>query len=135
MGSEVDMSRSVSPLLTYEDLVRLPEAIYYLGLQYNFETAFGTLSPSISFSLREDVDNCFDYSSCVSEIYLGDQKNLSARLTWLSPEKLYRITAFGTNIEDERYIVGGTPLTDLIETAGVVYSLPRMYGVELSARF
>ncbi len=118
-----------------ENLVRLPEAIYYLAVEYNFNASFGTITPSISYSLREDVDNCFDYSSCVSGVYLNDQKDLSARLTWLSPEGFYRITAFGTNIENERYIVGGVPLTDLIETTGVVYSPPRMYGVELSARF
>ena len=47
-----------------------------------------------------------------------------------SPNEQWRVTAYGQNITDERYITGGVPLVDVTETAGTQYNLPRMYGVE-----
>lgn len=115
-----------------ENLPRLPEQIYYLALQYNWESEFGTVIPMISWSYRTNVDNCFDRASCLSGLYEVDQENVSARLTWISNDQNWRVTAYGNNITDERYIIGGTPLVDVTETAGAVYNLPRTYGVELS---
>lgn len=115
-----------------ENLPRLPERIYFLSLQYTFSGEFGVIIPRIQWSLREDVDNCFDRSSCVAKLYLVDQESLDARLTWKSPEEDWRVTAYGSNLTDERYIIGGTPLVDVTETAGRIASDPRMYGVEVS---
>ncbi|GHD08052.1 TonB-dependent receptor [Halioglobus japonicus] len=113
-----------------EDLPRLPEQIYYLALQYNWETSVGLITPLLTWSYRTEVENCFDQSSCESGIYRGDQESLGARLTWTSPEEQWRITAYGTNLTDERYVIGGVPLVDVLETAGKQYNLPRMYGIE-----
>jgi iron complex outermembrane receptor protein len=118
-----------------ENLPRLPEQIYYLAAQYNWETGFGRVIPMVSWSYRADVDNCFDRSSCLSELYLVDQEDLSARLTWFSPEQNLRITAYGNNLTDERYIIGGTPLVDVTQMAGTIYNLPRTYGVEIAYDF
>ncbi|MFT6052206.1 MAG: iron complex outermembrane receptor protein [Halioglobus sp.] len=113
-----------------EDLPRLPEEIYYLAVQYAWQTEIGTITPLITWSFRSNVENCFDQSSCQSGIYKGDQESLGARLTWSSPDENWRITAYGRNLTDERYVLGGVPLVDVLETAGTLYSLPRMYGVE-----
>jgi iron complex outermembrane recepter protein len=118
-----------------ENLPRLPEEIYFLAVQYNFETDFGRIVPMVSWSYRTDVDNCFDRASCLSELYLGDQEELSARLTFFTNDENLRITAYGNNITDERYITGGTPLVDVTETAGVIWNLPRTYGVEIAYDF
>jgi len=118
-----------------ENLPRLPEEIYYLAAQYTWETDFGRIVPMIAWSYRTAVDNCFDRASCLSGLYEVDQEDVSARLTWTSPNENLQITAYGSNLTDERYITGGTPLVDVTETAGTVYSLPRMYGVEISYDF
>lgn len=113
-----------------EDLPRLPTQIYFAAAQYTFNTELGSLTPRIQFSFRKDVDNCFDVSSCDSGIYKVNQRDISARLTWASPDKSWSLSAYGNNLSDQRYIIGGTPLVDVTQTAGVVYSDPRMYGIE-----
>lgn len=113
-----------------EDLPRLPDQVYFLAVQYNWETAMGTIIPMVSWSYRRNLDNCFDRASCLSGVYEVDQEDLSARLTWTSSEMSWRVTAYGKNLTDDRYIIGGTPLVDVTETAGTVYNLPRTYGVE-----
>jgi iron complex outermembrane recepter protein len=113
-----------------EPLPRLPKAIYFAALQYTFNTAIGEIIPRAQFSLRTEVDNCFDASSCDSGAYKVNQRDIGARLTWLSPDKAWSVTAYGNNLADQRYIIGGTPLVDGTQTAGTVYNEPRMYGVE-----
>jgi iron complex outermembrane receptor protein len=113
-----------------EDLPRLPTQIYFAAAQYTFNTEFGTIIPRIQFSFRKDVDNCFDVSSCESGVYKVNQRDVAARLTWASPDKAWSLSAYGNNLTDQRYIIGGTPLVDVTQTAGTVYSDPRMYGVE-----
>ncbi len=118
-----------------ENLPRLPEEIYFLSAQYLLETEFGSIVPMVAWSYRKNVDNCFDRASCLSGLYEVDQEDLSARLTWTSNDENLRITAYGNNLTDERYITGGTPLVDVTETAGTIYNLPRTYGVELAFKF
>jgi iron complex outermembrane receptor protein len=115
-----------------EDLPRLPTQTYYLAAQYSWITDIGRIIPRLQYSLRKDVDNCFDRASCLVGIYKGDQKDLSARLSWLSNRENWRVTLWGANLTDDRYIEGGTPLVDVTETAGVVYNMPRSYGLEAS---
>jgi iron complex outermembrane receptor protein len=114
-----------------EPLPRLPKAVYFGAIQYTFNTSFGDITPRLQASLRTEVDNCFDASSCASGAYEVNQRDISARLSWTSPDKQWGVTAYGTNLADQRYIIGGTPLVDGTETAGMVYNDPRMYGAEL----
>jgi iron complex outermembrane recepter protein len=86
--------------------------------------------PMLSWSYRSNLDNCFDHSSCLSGVYKVDQEDVTARLTWNSPDMVWRVSAFGNNITDERYVTGGTPLVDVTETAGTIYNQPRTYGIE-----
>jgi iron complex outermembrane receptor protein len=113
-----------------ENMPRLPDSVFYLAAQYTFETEYGTVVPLLSWSYRTNLDNCFDASSCISGIYKVDQEDITARLTWNSPDMAWRVTAFGNNLNDERYVTGGTPLVDVTATAGTVYNQPRTYGVE-----
>lgn len=113
-----------------EDLPRLPDAALYLAVQYTFETNYGTVMPLVSASYRTNLENCFDASSCLSGVYKVDQTDITARLTWNSPDMAWRVTAYGQNLTDDRYVSGGTPLVDVTSTAGVIYNLPRTYGLE-----
>ncbi len=113
-----------------EGLPRLPDSVYFLAIQYTFETEMGTVVPMLSWSYRSNLDNCFDVSSCLSGVYKVNQEDVTARLTWNSPDMNWRVSAFGNNITDERFVVGGTPLVDVTETAGTIYNQPRTYGIE-----
>ncbi|MEZ5571879.1 MAG: TonB-dependent receptor [Halioglobus sp.] len=113
-----------------ENLPRLPDSVFYLAAQYTFETEYGSIVPLLSWSYRTNLDNCFDASSCISGIYKVDQEDVSARLTWNSPDMAWRVTAFGNNLTDDRYVTGGTPLVDVTSTAGTIYNQPRTYGIE-----
>lgn len=113
-----------------EGLPRLPDSVFYLAAQYTFETDYGSIVPMLSWSYRTNLDNCFDSSSCMSGIYKVDQEDVSARLTWNSPDMNWRVTAFGNNLTDDRYVSGGTPLVDVTSTAGTIYNQPRTYGIE-----
>lgn len=115
-----------------EDLPRLPTQTYFLAFQYTWETGIGSVIPRLQASYRKNVNNCFDRSSCLLDLYEVDQYDLSARLTWLSPGDAWRVTAYGNNLTNYRYIEGGTPLVDVTETAGVIYNAPKMYGVEVA---
>jgi iron complex outermembrane receptor protein len=113
-----------------EGLPRLPDSVFFLAVQYTFETEWGSVVPMLSWSYRSNLDNCFDASSCLSGVYKVDQEDVTARLTWNSPDMNWRVSAFGNNITDERYVTGGTPLVDVTETAGTIYNQPRTYGIE-----
>lgn len=113
-----------------EGLPRLPDSVFYLAAQYTFETDYGSVVPMLSWSYRTNLDNCFDASSCLSGVYKVNQEDVSARLTWNSPDMTWRVTAFGRNLTDDRYVTGGTPLVDVTSTAGTVYNQPRTYGLE-----
>ena len=113
-----------------EDLPRLPDSVFYLAAQYTFETEYGSIVPMLSVSYRTNLDNCFDASSCLSGVYKVDQTDVTARLTWNSPDMAWRVTAWGNNLSDDRYVTGGTPLVDVTATAGTIYNQPRTYGVE-----
>ena len=118
-----------------KNLPRLPEEVYFLAVQYNWNTDFETVIPMVSWSLRTNVEQCFDRASCLSGIYNEDQEDVSARLTWISNDEKWRVTAYGNNLTDERFVQGGTPLVDVTETAGTIYNIPRMYGVEAAYNF
>jgi len=113
-----------------ENMPRLPDSVFYLAAQYTYEFEYGSVVPMLSWSYRTNLDNCFDASSCLSGIYKVDQEDFTARLTWNSPDRSWRVTAFGNNLTDERYSEGGTPLVDVTSTGGNVYNQPRTYGVE-----
>jgi iron complex outermembrane receptor protein len=113
-----------------EGLPRLPDSVYFLAVQYTFETQIGAVVPMLSWSYRSNLDNCFDVSSCLSGVYKVNQEDVTARLTWNSPDLNWRVSAFANNLTDERFVTGGTPLVDVTETAGTIYNQPRTYGIE-----
>jgi iron complex outermembrane receptor protein len=115
-----------------ERLPNIPESSYFLAAQYTLQTSVGTFVPRIAWSLINDVQRCFDRSSCVSNRWLVDEaEDVSARLTWLSNDERWRITAYGTNLQDNDFVNGGVSLVDSFGFGGATIIPPRMYGVEL----
>ena len=115
-----------------ENLPRLAESSYYLAAQYTLQTGMGTFIPRISWSIRNDVDNCFDRNSCVSGLWASDeQEDLGARLTWLSNDEKWMVMAYGTNLQDNDFANGGVPLVDGFGFGGQTTAPPRMYGAEI----
>ena len=119
-----------------ENLPRLPEQTYYVAAEYTFETPIGQVLPRVQFSYKSDVDYCFDSASCRSGLWLeGEQRDLSARITWLSINEKWVGAVYGNNLTDEDYIVGGTALVESQGAGGFAAATPRTYGVELRYTF
>ena len=119
-----------------ENLPRLPKRTMMLSLQYLWHTPYGTIIPRLQGSWKFDVENCFDKSSCESGLWFSEkQMDISGRLTWLSPERQWRITAFGSNLTNETYVNGGIALVDALGFGGQTYSTPRIVGIEAQYHF
>ncbi len=118
-----------------EDLARLPERTLYLGAQYRFEGDYGTIIPRIQFSKKYNVERCFERGSCESGLWNVDETNLSARISWLTAGDRVNLAVYGTNLTNERDIIGGQPLVDSYGFGGVTFSPPRMYGAEIQFNF
>ncbi len=119
-----------------ENLPRLADQSYLLSAQYNLETAYGTFVPRIQASWKFDMEFCFDALSCTTGIWFEDEQfELSARLSWLSPDERWSAALYGTNLTDEDYINGGIALVESSGTGGFAVAPPRMYGAEIQYRF
>jgi iron complex outermembrane receptor protein len=119
-----------------ENLPRLPEETYYFAVEYTIETSFGMVIPRFQYSYKSDIDYCFDSASCRSGLWLvEDQRDLSARITWLSSDNKWQGALYGANLTDEDYIVGGTALVDSQGVGGYAVATPKTYGVELKYTF
>ena len=119
-----------------ENLPRLPEHTYYFAAEYTLETSFGAVMPRVQYSYKSDIDYCFDAASCDSGLWLEeDQHDLSARITWISPDETWVGAIYGNNLTDEDYIVGGTALVESQGVGGYSVATPTTYGVELKYTF
>jgi iron complex outermembrane receptor protein len=119
-----------------ENLPRLPEQTYYFAAEYTLQTSFGAVMPRIQYSYKSDIDYCFDSASCDSGLWLeGEQHDLSARITWISPDETWVGAIYGNNLTDEDYIVGGTALVESQGVGGYSVATPTTYGVELKYTF
>ncbi len=119
-----------------ENLPRLPEQTYYFAAEYTLQTSFGAVMPRVQYSYKSDIDYCFDSASCDSGLWLeGEQHDLSARITWISPDETWVGAIYGNNLTDEDYIVGGTALVESQGVGGYSVATPTTYGVELKYTF
>lgn len=119
-----------------ENLPRLPEATYFFAAQYNWKSEWGTFIPRVQTSYKEDIDYCFDATSCNHGGWLEDEQfDLSARVTWLSNDGKWIGAIYGTNLTEEEHMIGGTALLESAGVGGFVVTPPRMYGAELKYSF
>ncbi len=119
-----------------ENLPRLPEATYFLAIQYTWDSPIGLITPRIQAMIKQDVEYCFDASSCASGLWLEDEQfDVGARINWISKDGKWTGALFGTNITNEDYLVGGAALVDAAGVGGWNAANPRMYGAELKYQF
>jgi len=119
-----------------ENLPRLPKATYFLAAQYNLRTGRGTLIPRLQAGYKQDIEYCFDATSCELGFWFVDEQfDLSARLTWISGDGKWVGAVFGSNLTGEDHWVGGTALVESSGVGGYVVAAPRMYGAELRYSF
>ena len=120
---------------SHEDLPNLPRQVVYAAAQYNWNTTIGTVIARVDAAYSQDVNTCFDYASCLwkdGEGLAYDALSVGARLTWLSSDGSWRITAWGDNLSDYDYEPGGQPLVGTTQTRSIKRSIPRTYGMELA---
>ncbi len=118
-----------------EDLPNLPKQVYYLAGQYTFDTGVGPIVARIDASYLEDLNTCFDYASCLWRNGKGlevDVLAVGARLTWMSNDGDWRVTAWGNNLTDYDYKAGGNPLIGTTQTLSSEENEPLTYGVEVA---
>jgi len=119
-----------------ENLPRLPEATYFLAVQYTWDSPFGLITPRVQAMVKQDIEYCFDASSCASGLWLEDEQfDVGARINWISRDGKWTGALFGTNLTDEDYIVGGVAIVDSAGIGGWNAANPRMYGAELRYSF
>lgn len=118
-----------------ENLPRLPKRSVFLAAEYAFKGSYGSITPRLQWSKRFDQDGCFERGSCESGLYLRDQEDLSARITWRSADGKYSFAVYGSNLTEEDHIIGGQPLVDSFGFGGTIPAVPRMYGAELQLNF
>ncbi len=119
-----------------ENLPRLAEQSYLLAAQFIVPSPIGLLLPRLQASWKKDIDFCLDSSSCNTDLWLEDEQfDLSARLTWMSPDEKWTGALYGSNLTDEDYLVGGVALVDSAGVGGFAVAAPRMYGAELRYHF
>ncbi|WP_372749382.1 TonB-dependent receptor [Litorivivens sp.] len=134
-GNAVPVDRSGEPFPA------APEESASLGLQMTFPTDIGLITPRLDISYKGDVFFGLDATS--AEVYRDDERNAGAneyvlvdlRLTWMNDAGDWRVTAYGTNILDKRYINSTVAVTDSIGTFNQGYGDPRVYGVDVTWSF
>ncbi|MDH3992051.1 MAG: TonB-dependent receptor [Gammaproteobacteria bacterium] len=118
-----------------EDLPNLPEQTYYAAGQYLWRTDIGSVIARLDAIYQTKIEQCFDFSSCLYDNGDGlkyDVFSMGARLTWLSEDAEWRVTAYGNNLTDERERIAAVALVGTTETTTFQYQPPRTYGVELA---
>ncbi|NLR73481.1 TonB-dependent receptor [Novosphingobium sp. ERN07] len=81
-----------------KDMIRTPEFTANLSGTYNVPLADGELQLSANGSYNSGF--FWDPANVVEE---GDYFILNARVSWLSPDKHYRLSVFGENLTDAKY--------------------------------
>jgi len=119
-----------------ENLPRLPGKTFFAALQYDLDTGAGLFVPRIEASYKEDIEYCFDATSCVVGNWLADEQfDLGARLTWIGSDGHWTGALYGRNLTEEAYVVGGFALSESSGVGGLAVNTPRMYGIEVKYEF
>ncbi len=135
-GQRLPGSVVILPALSESsDLMRLPEAKFAFGISYSHPIGDGAaLTTHLNYAWTDKQrSNVMDQSG----IEMPSYGLLNARVQFDSADGRWRIAAFGTNLGDEEYLIGGTSFAEGF-TSGVTQhdpARPREYGVELTFSF
>ena len=116
-GGTIDASGS--------DLRQAPENSYNVSLNYNQQTAIGTIDYNLAFSHADEQIN--DY--IVQDTIIDEYDVLDARIAWLSNEEQWEVALWAKNLTDEDYISH----TYVIGPGVIgVWAPPRTYGLTVN---
>lgn len=110
-----------------------PELRWSLGVQYDFDTSFGTITPRLDASYQDDVFTAPDNTE-LGRIEAYTLLNGSIRFT--SPDQSWVFGIEGRNLTDELYYTSKFDQTPAL--AGVAYgspALPRTFAVSIRRNF
>jgi iron complex outermembrane receptor protein len=109
---------------------RTPKFNAALGLQYEFGTANGSLTPRLDAQYQ-------------SKIYFNTNNTgpqdaytlLNGRLTWLAPDKKWEVAAYGQNLTDKGYFNGKLSLVGFFGREQGNPGAPRTWGLTFKRSF
>jgi len=122
-----------------EDLPSLPESSFSLGVQYNWDTSFGSWMVRADAYYRDEIYWGFD--ALTWDIPLAREESTTesytvynARLNWQINDRL-SIAAWGKNLADKTYYDGGVGEAANVGHVIKSFAPPRRYGVDLRYDF
>jgi len=120
-----------------ETFAEVPESTFSLGVQYTWESIWGTFVPRIDYSYVDEIFMGLDAGSGQNpdQSTFDDYGLVNARLGWSSPEGQFEGALYVTNLTDEFYYMGAAAVGDSTGTFQTTSGLPRMYGLELRYSF
>jgi iron complex outermembrane receptor protein len=113
--------------------MKTPEVTASAGAAYTWSLAAGSsLTFRGDWNYRDEVWN--DVAN-TPELRQGSYGLLGARLTYAAPDDKWELTAWGTNLTDEEYIVSGISAADSFGEIEATLGRPREYGLAATYRF
>jgi iron complex outermembrane recepter protein len=132
-GAPVPLDRSD------EDLPSSPESAFSLGVQYDWDTSFGSWSARADAFYRDEMYWGFD--ALTWQIPLARENAttdsytvFNARLNWRINDNL-AVTAWGKNLSDETYYDGGVGEAASLGHVVKSFTAPRRYGIDVRYDF
>jgi iron complex outermembrane receptor protein len=126
----------VLPNLTLDTpLQRLPKTKFTVGARYSYPLAAGSkLLANLDYAWTDNQSSSVTISDNVEMPSYGV---LNARLQYESPGGRWSVAAFGTNLTDEFYLVGGADFAGgyTVGNKELDPARPREYGLEVQVRF
>ena len=120
-----------------ETFAEVPETTYSLGVQYTWDTRWGTFLPRIDYSYVDEIFMGLDAGSGQNpeQSTFDDYGLVNARVGWSSPEGRLEGALYVTNLTDELYYVGAAAVGDSTGAFQTTSAPPRMYGLEFRYNF
>ena len=114
-----------------------PQDILSFGVQYNFETDFGRVTPR--FDTKYSSERFFGIDNGSFDVYkenpsaAGDEAYaiIDLRLSWENPNGDTSASMYINNAADERYMSGSGAVADSIGTNTGSLAAPRTYGIDV----
>jgi len=94
-----------SPVLPGNKLVNTPEWSANIGAAYTFHTEFGTLTPRVDWSYRDDS---FNDAVNSPRLFAPSYHLVNISMMFESNDEHWQAVVGGTNITDEVYLISGT---------------------------
>lgn len=121
---------------THERFAVSPERTVALGIQYRWQTRFGTITPRLDISYKSDIYYGLDAESSLvfdEETELAGQPAFTIadlRVNWENPDGDKTLAFWMRNIGDKLYTIGPIAVAETTGTFSETYGEPRSFGIE-----